>query len=77
MSNMTDAELVERVARKWGIACKSIPYNIQKTAFERRGMKKVRFVWGTPGWGWRMYGLLCLESKKMWFFGLSRQKSEP
>lgn len=34
MSNMTDAELVERVARKWGIACKSIPYNIQKTAFE-------------------------------------------
>lgn len=40
-------------------------------------MKKVRFVWGTPGWGWRMYGLLCLESKKMWFFGLSRQKTEP
>lgn len=33
----------------------------------------MRLVWGFPGWGWRMYGLVSLTKGKMWFIGFTKQ----
>ena len=33
----------------------------------------MRFLWGWPGWGWHMYGIL--GKNNMWFIGLSRQST--
>lgn len=35
----------------------------------------MKVLWGYPGWGWQMFGLIGKENK--WFFGLSRKEFLP
>ena len=35
----------------------------------------MKLLFGTPGWGWRMYGLLGKDQK--WFFGLTFKDTRP
>lgn len=31
----------------------------------------MRIVFGFPGWGWKMYGLMQVTKKPYWFIGFS------
>lgn len=33
----------------------------------------MKIIWGFPGWGWRMYGVISLRKGHMWFLGFSSQ----
>ena len=35
----------------------------------------MKVLWGYPGWGWQMFGLIGKENK--WIFGLSRKEFLP
>jgi len=37
--------------------------------------RRMKVLWGYPGWGWQMFGLIGKENK--WFFGLSRKEFLP
>lgn len=32
----------------------------------------MRILFGTPGFGWVMYGVASFKPDRMWFFGFSR-----
>ena len=33
----------------------------------------MKVMFGGPGWGWKMYGLVSLKPKRVWFLGFSKQ----
>lgn len=33
----------------------------------------ISLIFGFPGWGWKMYGLISLKKGRMWFIGFSKQ----
>lgn len=35
---------------------------------------RIRWLWGFPGWGWRMYGVASFRAGRMWFIGFSKQE---